>query len=158
MMNGLFWIPVGFYTYSNFSHCLLIGINSFKFFMAYKGSFMINDELLIEGFKRCKSLGALAMVHAENGDAVFEGQKRMIELGIPGPEGHALSRPPLVILEICFDFFEFIFSSGIALFFLKCKQRYLLDNFLYFFWWYYEIYAGLYVLMCVIFFHVEHIV
>lgn len=57
---------------------------------------MINDNLLIEGFKKCKSLGALAMVHAENGDAVFEGQKRMIELGITGPEGHALSRPPQV--------------------------------------------------------------
>lgn len=72
------------------------GINSFKFFMAYKGSLMINDELLLEGFKKCKSLGALAMVHAENGDAVFEGQKRMIELGITGPEGHALSRPPVL--------------------------------------------------------------
>ncbi|XP_052185521.1 dihydropyrimidinase isoform X2 [Diospyros lotus] len=70
------------------------GINSFKFFLAYKGSFMVNDELLLEGLKKCKSLGALAMVHAENGDAVFEGQKRMIELGITGPEGHALSRPP----------------------------------------------------------------
>ncbi|XP_073283803.1 dihydropyrimidinase isoform X3 [Primulina huaijiensis] len=72
------------------------GINSFKFFMAYKGSLMINDELLLEGFKKCKSLGALAMVHAENGDAVFEGQKRMLELGITGPEGHALSRPPML--------------------------------------------------------------
>lgn len=72
------------------------GINSFKFFLAYKGSLMINDELLIEGFKKCKSLGALAMVHAENGDGVFEGQKRMIELGITGPEGHALSRPPIL--------------------------------------------------------------
>ncbi|XP_050237063.1 dihydropyrimidinase [Mercurialis annua] len=72
------------------------GINSFKFFLAYKGSLMISDELLLEGLKRCKSLGALAMVHAENGDAVFEGQKRMIELGITGPEGHALSRPPVL--------------------------------------------------------------
>ncbi|XP_050281797.1 dihydropyrimidinase-like [Quercus robur] len=53
------------------------GINSFKFFLAYKGALMINDELLLEGFKKCKSLGALAMVHAENGDAVYEGQKRM---------------------------------------------------------------------------------
>lgn len=74
-----------------------VGINSFKFFLAYKGSLMVTDDLLLEGLKTCKSLGALAMVHAENGDAVFEGQKRMIELGITGPEGHALSRPPVVI-------------------------------------------------------------
>ncbi|KAL7202720.1 hypothetical protein ACSBR1_034233 [Camellia fascicularis] len=72
------------------------GINSFKFFLAYKGALMVNDELLLEGLKKCKSLGALAMVHAENGDAVFEGQKRMIELGITGPEGHALSRPAVL--------------------------------------------------------------
>ncbi|KAI3844248.1 hypothetical protein MKX03_032319 [Papaver bracteatum] len=72
------------------------GINSFKFFLAYKGSLMINDELLLEAFKKCKSLGALAMVHAENGDAVAEGQKRVIELGITGPEGHPLSRPPVL--------------------------------------------------------------
>lgn len=57
---------------------------------------MISDELLLQGLERCKSLGALAMVHAENGDAVFEGQKRMIDLGITGPEGHALSRPPVL--------------------------------------------------------------
>lgn len=72
------------------------GINSFKFFLAYKGSLMINDELLLHGLKKCKSLGALAMVHAENGDAVVEGQKRMIELGITGPEGHVLSRPAVL--------------------------------------------------------------
>ncbi|XP_058107460.1 dihydropyrimidinase-like isoform X3 [Magnolia sinica] len=70
------------------------GINSFKFFMAYKGALMINDELLVQGLEKCKSLGALAMVHAENGDAAAAGQKRMIDLGITGPEGHALSRPP----------------------------------------------------------------
>ncbi|KAB2606288.1 hypothetical protein D8674_006005 [Pyrus ussuriensis x Pyrus communis] len=32
-----------------------------------RGSFMVNDELLLEGFMKCKSLGALAM-HEENGD------------------------------------------------------------------------------------------
>lgn len=57
---------------------------------------MIRDELLLQGLEKCKSLGALAMVHAENGDAVAEGQRKMIDLGITGPEGHALSRPPLV--------------------------------------------------------------
>jgi len=75
------------------------GINSFKFFMAYKGSLMVNDDLLLEGLKKCKSLGALPMVHAENGDAVVEGQRRMIDLGITGPEGHALSRPPVLEAE-----------------------------------------------------------
>lgn len=66
--------------------------------MAYKGALMIGDELLLQGLKKCKSLGVLAMVHAENGDVVDEGQKKMIELGITGPEGHALSRPPVVSL------------------------------------------------------------
>jgi len=94
-------LAIYLFLFKIYMHLKLAGINSFKFFLAYKGSLMVNDELLLEGLKRCKSLGALAMVHAENGDAVFEGQKRMIQLGITGPEGHALSRPPLVILQIC---------------------------------------------------------
>uniref|UniRef100_A0A0D6QU38 dihydropyrimidinase n=1 Tax=Araucaria cunninghamii TaxID=56994 RepID=A0A0D6QU38_ARACU len=72
------------------------GINSFKFFMAYKGSLMVSDEQLLQGLKMCKSLGAIAQVHAENGDAVAEGQSQMIKLGIIGPEGHALSRPAML--------------------------------------------------------------
>ncbi|KAK3408449.1 hypothetical protein EUGRSUZ_J00683 [Eucalyptus grandis] len=41
------------------------GINSFKFFMAYKGYQMVNDEVLLQGLKKCKSLGALAMLEGE---------------------------------------------------------------------------------------------
>lgn len=48
------------------------GVNSFKMFMAYPGLFMLRDPELIEAFKTCKSLGAVAMVHAENGDIVSE--------------------------------------------------------------------------------------
>ena len=69
------------------------GINSFKFFMAYKGALMVSDEQLLSGFSRCRELQALAQVHAENGDAVAAGQTRVFEAGITGPEGHALSRP-----------------------------------------------------------------
>lgn len=46
------------------------GVNSFKMFMAYKGLYQLNDSELYEAFARCKELGSLAMVHAENGDIV----------------------------------------------------------------------------------------
>lgn len=49
------------------------GVNSFKMFMTY--SFMLRDIDLIETFKACKELGALAMVHAENGDIIAEVDK-----------------------------------------------------------------------------------
>ena len=73
-----------------------MGVNSFKHFMAYKGALMVEDDEMFASFQRCKELGALPMVHAENGDVVDLLQKKMIEMGITGPEGHALSRPPEV--------------------------------------------------------------
>uniref|UniRef100_A0A1D1ZXI2 dihydropyrimidinase n=1 Tax=Auxenochlorella protothecoides TaxID=3075 RepID=A0A1D1ZXI2_AUXPR len=69
------------------------GINSFKFFMAYKGSFMVEDDALLRGMERCAALGALAQVHAENGAAVAWGQERVAARGVTAPHGHALSRP-----------------------------------------------------------------
>ncbi len=46
------------------------GINTFKHFMAYKGALMVNDDEMFASFSRCAELGALPLVHAENGDVV----------------------------------------------------------------------------------------
>ena len=46
------------------------GITSFKHFMAYKGALMVNDDEMFSSFQRCADLGALPLVHAENGDVV----------------------------------------------------------------------------------------
>ena len=75
------------------------GVNSFKHFMAYKNAIMCDDETLVNSFKRCLELGAMPTVHAENGELVFMLQKEIAAMGITGPEGHPLSRPPAVEAE-----------------------------------------------------------
>ncbi|MFP1643325.1 dihydropyrimidinase [Pontitalea aquivivens] len=72
------------------------GINTFKHFMAYKGALMVNDDELFASFRRCAELGAVPMVHAENGDVVAELSARLLAGGNTGPEAHAYSRPPQV--------------------------------------------------------------
>lgn len=69
-----------------------LGISSFKMFMAYKGLFMLSDAELYETFERCRDLGVLAQVHAENGDIIAKNTEKLLANGITGPEGHQLSR------------------------------------------------------------------
>jgi len=68
------------------------GITSFKIFLAYKDLFQVNDDEVLKIMQAAKKLGAMTLVHAENGDCVVTGQQRMEELGIYGPEGHSMSR------------------------------------------------------------------
>src|ERR1700687_2746488 len=72
------------------------GINTFKHFMCYKGALMVNDDEMLASFSRCAELGAMPLVHAENGDVVFHLQQKFLAAGINGPEAHAYSRPPEV--------------------------------------------------------------
>ena len=72
------------------------GVNSFKHFMAYKNAIMCDDEVLVNSFMRCRELGAIPTIHAENGELVFRLQQEIYDRGLHGPEGHPLSRPPEV--------------------------------------------------------------
>jgi dihydropyrimidinase len=72
------------------------GINTFKHFMAYKGALMVDDDEMFASFQRCAALGALPLVHAENGDIVAALQEKYMAAGVSGPEAHAYSRPPEV--------------------------------------------------------------
>ncbi|WP_421951240.1 dihydropyrimidinase [Pelagibacterium sp.] len=72
------------------------GINTFKHFMAYKGALMVQDDEMYASFQRCAELGAMPLVHAENGDVVADLSAKLLAEGNNGPEGHAYSRPPQV--------------------------------------------------------------
>jgi dihydropyrimidinase len=53
---------------------------------------MVTDGELYEAFETCKEIGAIAQVHAENGEVIAKNQKKLLQDGITGPEGHQLSR------------------------------------------------------------------
>ncbi|CAL2040746.1 unnamed protein product [Caenorhabditis brenneri] len=78
------------------------GINSFKFFLAYAGVFMVRDEEFYQGMLQCAKLRALARVHAENGAVIAERCEHLLSSGITGPEGHTQSRPEELEAEATF--------------------------------------------------------
>jgi dihydropyrimidinase len=69
------------------------GIPSFKVLMAYKGTLMVDDGELFQVMKHAARLGAVVLVHAENGEAVAALQQELRARGDLGPEFHPLSRP-----------------------------------------------------------------
>ncbi len=69
------------------------GIPSFKVLMAYKGTLMVDDGELYQVMKHAARLGAVVLVHAENGDAVAALQQDLRARGDLGPEFHPVSRP-----------------------------------------------------------------
>lgn len=99
------------------------GVNSFKHFMAYKGALMVDDEILFQSFSKCRELGALPLVHAENGEAVFRLQQELLAKGITGPEGHALSRPPHVEAEAATRAIMLARITGVPLYIVHTSCR-----------------------------------
>ena len=69
-------------------------------------------------------LGALPMVHAENGDLVAALQEKYFNQGITGPEGHAYSRPPELEGEAANRAITIADAAGVPLYIVhvSCEQ------------------------------------
>lgn len=71
-----------------------MGVTTIKCLMAYKGTVMVDDETLFRTLQVSRDVGALVMVHCENGDVVSTLQRELVEAGNTSPGFHPVSRPP----------------------------------------------------------------
>ncbi len=69
------------------------GITSFKLFMAYPGSLMLDDRSIFELMRAAQKLGSLICLHAENGEVIDSLVNEAVEDGKTAPLFHALTRP-----------------------------------------------------------------
>jgi len=70
------------------------GITSFKLFMAYPNSLMLDDAAIFRALMWSVDRGALICIHAENGGVIDTLVKKTLAEGKTAPKYHALTRPP----------------------------------------------------------------
>jgi dihydropyrimidinase len=69
------------------------GISSFKLFMAYPGVFYSDDGQILRAMQKAAELGAMIMMHAENGIAIDVLVQQALARGETSPINHGLTRP-----------------------------------------------------------------
>jgi len=75
------------------------GITSYKLFLAYKESIMVDDETMFRTMLAAADNGALVLIHAENGGAIDVLIRQALEAGNTAAPWHARTRPPLTEAE-----------------------------------------------------------
>src|SRR6185437_10182981 len=81
-------------TLKEMAACVDGGVTSFKMFMAYPGVFYATDGEILLAMQQAERIGALTMMHAENGIAIDELVARAVAAGKTEPLQHGLTRPP----------------------------------------------------------------
>ncbi len=69
------------------------GVTSFKLFMAYPDTLMVDDATILRAMRRASAGGGLVCIHAENGTAIEPLVQDALARGRTAPIYHALSRP-----------------------------------------------------------------
>jgi dihydropyrimidinase len=70
------------------------GVTSFKLYMAYPGTMMVDDATIFKAMRRARDNGSLICLHAENGGVIDVLVTEALARGDTAPKFHALTRPP----------------------------------------------------------------
>jgi len=89
-----------------------LGISSFKTFMAYKGSLMIDDKQMIGLMKEVKKHGGIVTSHATNGNVIDSLVSKYKAEGKLSLLYHCLSQPEITESEATERFAGMAFSTG----------------------------------------------
>jgi dihydropyrimidinase len=69
------------------------GVSSFKLYMAYPGTLMVDDGSIFRAMTRSRENGATIAIHAENGGVIEALVRQALAQGHTTPKWHALTRP-----------------------------------------------------------------
>jgi dihydropyrimidinase len=86
-------------TFADMERMVEQGIATFKVFLAYRGVLMVTDDLFLRVLETTRDLGALTMVHCENGWAIDVLVERALAAGQTDPIYHARTRPEILEAE-----------------------------------------------------------
>ncbi len=79
--------------------CVERGVTSFKLYMAYPDTLMVDDGVIVDVLRAAGRHGGLVTVHAENGGAIEALRRQALAEGRKGVVEHARTRPALLEAE-----------------------------------------------------------
>jgi len=99
------------------------GISSFKLFMAYPQTLMLDDGDLFQVMQTAGQLGAMISIHAENGVVVDRLVSSALADGKSAPVYHALTRPSVLEGEAVNRAIALAELSGVTLYIVHLSSR-----------------------------------
>ncbi|MCU1376039.1 MAG: dihydropyrimidinase [Actinomycetia bacterium] len=79
--------------------CVERGVTSFKLYMAYPETLMVEDDVIVDVLRAAHKHGGLVTVHAENGGAIEALRREALAAGHTGVINHARTRPAVLEAE-----------------------------------------------------------
>ncbi|MGW5051272.1 dihydropyrimidinase [Actinokineospora sp. NPDC004072] len=114
-------------TLKEMESCAAAGVNSFKVFMAYPGVFYATDGEILRAMGAAREIGAMVMVHAENGIAIDQLVAQALAEGRTAPVHHGLTRPPELEGEATHRAIALAAVTGAPLYIVHLSSRPALD-------------------------------